>query len=69
MVNGLHILIQNRTKKPLSGAGSELRGREGGEYITNVQYEPLWNCRNDTPPQQIYPNFKKSRYYWIKSSV
>jgi hypothetical protein len=58
MVDGFHILIQNRTKKPLaivlSGAGRELRGRElrglnSGGDLTNVQYKPVWNCHNESP--------------------
>jgi hypothetical protein len=39
MVDGLH--IRNRTKKPLavalSGSGRGLRGRDDGDYETNVQ--------------------------------
>jgi hypothetical protein len=40
MVDGLHIFIQNRIKKPLaialSGAGRGLRGRDDGGDLTNV---------------------------------
>jgi hypothetical protein len=45
MVDGLHILIQNRTKKPhtiaLSVLGREWRGRDGGCDLNIVQYKPL----------------------------
>jgi hypothetical protein len=40
MVDGLHILIQNRTKKPLaivlSGAERRSKGRDGGGDQINV---------------------------------
>jgi hypothetical protein len=40
MVDGLHIFIRNRTKKPLaialSGTGRGLRERDGGGDLTNV---------------------------------
>jgi hypothetical protein len=40
VVDGLHIAIWSRTKKPLaivlSGAGRDLRGREDGGNVTNV---------------------------------
>jgi hypothetical protein len=45
MVDGLHILIQNRTKKPLvivlSGVGKGLRVRDCGGVLTNVQYNVI----------------------------
>jgi hypothetical protein len=45
MVDGLHILIQNRTKKPLaiglSGVGNESRGRDIGGDLTNLQHKPI----------------------------
>jgi hypothetical protein len=48
MVDGLHILIQNRTTKPLaiapSGEGRGWRGRAGGEDLTSVQSKSIWNC-------------------------
>jgi hypothetical protein len=57
-VYGLHILIWNRTKKPLaivlSGAGKELRGRDNGGDITNVQYKPDQNCHYESPPYNEY---------------
>jgi hypothetical protein len=40
-VDGLHTLIQNKTKKllaiALSGAGRRLRGRDGGGDLDNIQ--------------------------------
>jgi hypothetical protein len=49
----LHILIWNRTKKPLvialSGAGGELRGRDDGGDLTNVPYKPNQNCNYESP--------------------
>jgi hypothetical protein len=43
MVDGLYILIQDRTKKPLaivlSGAERESMGRDGG-----IQNKHIWNC-------------------------
>jgi hypothetical protein len=54
MFDGLHIHICNRTKKPLiialSGAVRELRGREDGGGLTNVQYEPNRNCHYESLP-------------------
>jgi hypothetical protein len=48
MVDGLHILIWNKTKKPLaitlSGSGRGITGRDNGGDLTNVQYKPNWNC-------------------------
>jgi hypothetical protein len=48
MVDGLHILTWNWTKKPLaiasSGAGRGLRGRNDGSDITQIQYKPNQNC-------------------------
>jgi hypothetical protein len=58
MVDGLHILIWNRTKKPLaialSGAGRGLRGRDDGSDLTNVQYKPSQNCHYESPPYNEY---------------
>jgi hypothetical protein len=46
MVDGLHILLQNRTKKPLaivlSGPGKESKERGGGGDLINVQCKPIW---------------------------
>jgi hypothetical protein len=45
MVDRIHILIRNRTKKPLaialSGAESGVRERDSGGDLTNVQYKPI----------------------------
>jgi hypothetical protein len=53
MIDGLHILIRNRTKKPLaialSGAGRGLRGRDNGGDVTNVQYRSIQNYHKDSP--------------------
>jgi hypothetical protein len=58
MVDGLHTLIWNRTKKPLvivlSGAERGLRGRDGGDDLTNVQYKSIWNCHNESPLYNKY---------------
>jgi hypothetical protein len=42
MVDGLHILIWKRTKKPLAIAlnGAGLRERDNGGDLTRVQYKP-----------------------------
>jgi hypothetical protein len=47
MVDGLHILTRNRTKKPLATA---LRGvgRVEGERRWG-QCKSIWNCPNDSP--------------------
>jgi hypothetical protein len=54
MVDVLHILIWNRTKKPLaivfSEVGRKVRGRDDGGNVTNVQYKPNWNCHYESPP-------------------
>jgi hypothetical protein len=58
MVDGLHTLIQNRTKKPLaialSGAGTGLRSRDSGGDLTNVKYKTIWNCHNKFPLYNKY---------------
>jgi hypothetical protein len=55
MVDGLHILIWNITKKPLamalSGMGMGLRWREVGGELTNVQYKPNQNCHDESIPE------------------
>jgi hypothetical protein len=54
MVDGLHIPIWNRTRKPLgtalSGVGRGLMGRDDGGSVTNVQYKSNWNCHYEIPP-------------------
>jgi hypothetical protein len=56
MVDGLHILVRNRTKKSLAIALSEvergLRGRESGGNITDVQYQS--NRKVTMNPPSIY---------------
>jgi hypothetical protein len=58
MVDGFHILIWNRIKKPLenalSGAGRGYNGRDSGGNLTNVQCKTLWNCHNECPLQNEY---------------
>jgi hypothetical protein len=48
MVDGLHILIWNRTMKPLaitlSGVGRGVKRRNDGDDVTNVQHKSNWNC-------------------------
>jgi hypothetical protein len=62
MVDGLHILVWNRTKKhlaiALSGVGSASRERDNGDDLANVQHKPVWNCHNESSLQWIYPNKK-----------
>jgi hypothetical protein len=59
MVDSLHILIRNRTKKPfaiaLSGVGRKLRGGEDEGDLTNVQYKPNWNCHYESSHPQVKP--------------
>jgi hypothetical protein len=54
MVDGLHIPIWNRTKKPLAIALSEvgrgLRGRDNGGNVNDVQYKTNWNYHYKSPP-------------------
>jgi hypothetical protein len=61
MVDGLHILVRNRTMKLLAIALSG-RGRDGGEKVggslTNVQCKPNCNCHNE-PPLYNYILMKK----------
>jgi hypothetical protein len=57
MVDGLHICIWNRTKKPfaiaLSKVGRGWRGRDNGGNVTNVQYKSNQNCNYETHPPGI----------------
>jgi hypothetical protein len=70
MVDGVHVLIWNRTKKPLaiplSGAWRGSRVRDGGGDLANVQYKPVWNCHSEFPTVKwIHPNknnFKTSKF-------
>jgi hypothetical protein len=58
MLEGLHIPIRNRTKKPLgialSGVGRRLRGRDDGGSINSVQYKYTWNCLYESPLHNEY---------------
>jgi hypothetical protein len=53
MVDGLHLPIWNKTKKPLeialSGIGRGLRGRDDGGNVNNVQYKSNQNCHYESP--------------------
>jgi hypothetical protein len=53
MVDGLHIPIWSRTKKPLaialSGVGRGLRRRDDGGNVTNVQFKSNQNLYHDPP--------------------
>jgi hypothetical protein len=63
MVDRLHILTLNRTKKPLatavSGVGRASRGEDGVGDITNAQYKPFWKCHNEFPLYNEYILIKK----------
>jgi hypothetical protein len=64
MADGLHIPIRNRTKRPLaivlSEAGKGTRGRDDGGDLT-VQYNPIWNCHNESPLYNEYFLIKKNQ--------
>jgi hypothetical protein len=57
MVNGLHILLRNRAKKPLAIALSRarmgVRGRDIGCELSNVQYKPKQNYHYEYSPEYI----------------
>jgi hypothetical protein len=52
-VDVLHMLIWNRTKKPLATALSGVRvvfeGERGWGDLTDGQYKPNWNCHYESP--------------------
>jgi hypothetical protein len=52
-VGGLHILIWNRTRKPLaialSRAGRRLKESDNGGDRTNAQYKHNQNCHYESP--------------------
>jgi hypothetical protein len=63
MLNGLRILVWNRTKKTLAIALVEwekgLRRAENGGDLTNIKHKPNQNCNSESHPvKQIYPNTK-----------
>jgi hypothetical protein len=76
MIDGLHILIWKRTKKDLaialSGVGRDLKKRDSGDDLTNVQYKPIWNFHNESPLCNEYVLIKKiflkkkpsNKYWW-----
>jgi hypothetical protein len=47
MVDGLHIPIWNRTKKPLAIAWSG--GAQVERDVASVQYKPNQNCHDESP--------------------
>jgi hypothetical protein len=53
MVDGLHIPIWNRTKKPLavalSGVGKGMRDKDYGDNVNNEQYKSNRNCHYESP--------------------
>jgi hypothetical protein len=63
MVDGLHVLIRNKTMKllaiALSGVWRKLRGRDSKGDLPNVQYKPIWNCHNESPLLNEYILSKK----------
>jgi hypothetical protein len=74
IVDGLHIRIWNRTKKPLAialnGAGRGPRERNSGGVLTSVQYKPIWNYHNESPLCNKYILILKknalSPYHFLK---
>jgi hypothetical protein len=58
MVNGLHILIWHRTKKPLaialSGAEKGSMRRDSVGDLTNAQCKSTWKCHNESPLYNEY---------------
>jgi hypothetical protein len=42
----------------LTGVEKRSRGRDSRSDLVNVQYKPTWNCHNESPIQQLYPNKK-----------
>jgi hypothetical protein len=71
MVDELHVLIWNRTKKSLaialSGTGRGLRERGDGGYLNTVQYKPNQNCDYEFPLYNKYILIKKikiKKIFW-----
>jgi hypothetical protein len=67
MVDGFHMIIWNRTMKPVAIALSGLRGawgveRDGGGDVINVQYKPVWNCHTESPLYNKYILIIKGQY-------
>jgi hypothetical protein len=58
MVDGLHIPIWNRTKKPVAIAvnwmGRVLKRGDDGNNVNNVQYKSNWNCHCESPLYNEY---------------
>jgi NADH:ubiquinone oxidoreductase subunit F (NADH-binding) len=51
---------QNRTMV-LSETGRELRGRDGGGYLTNIKCKAIWNYHNESPLYHEYILIKKKK--------
>jgi hypothetical protein len=70
MVDGLHIIIWNRRKKPLaialSGAGKVWKGRDSGSDLTNVQHNPNLNCYYDS---SLYKEYITIKDFIIKKKI
>jgi hypothetical protein len=70
MVDGLHIPIGNRTKKPLvialSGVGRSLSGRDDRGNINNAQYKSNQNCHYDS---HSYNEYILIKIYFKKVSL
>jgi hypothetical protein len=65
MVDGFHIPIWNRTKKPLAvalGGAGRLRRRDDRGNVKNVQYKSNQNCHYESP----YPPYNE--YILIKKT-
>jgi hypothetical protein len=67
MVDGPHKPIWNRSKKPLaialSGVGKELRGRDNGGDVNNVQYKSNQSCHYESP---LYSEYILIKFYFKK---
>jgi uncharacterized protein with WD repeat len=65
MIDGFHIPIWNRTKKPLAialgGMGTEQRGRDNEGNVNYVQYKSDWNCHFESSHNEyiLIKNFIK----------
>jgi hypothetical protein len=65
MVDGLHLLIWNRTKKPtiiaFSGVRRGLRERDNGGDLTNVQWKTIRNGHYKSALNNEYILIKKRK--------
>jgi hypothetical protein len=58
MGDGPHVLLWNKTKKPLAIA---LRGGENGSDLSNVKYKLNQNCHYESPLCNEYILIKNSQ--------